>query len=347
MVAVIDARCLPVTEDLAWVRVEDPISAGRARRIATGLAHRLGFGEHRAAEIGIAVSELATNLDRHASQGTLLVRSVRASTHAAVEVVAADRGPGVADLASAFEDGRSTAGTLGVGLGAVRRLADAVSAFSEPGQGTVITARFHAFRETPTELAATDAAGMTRPIVGEDVCGDAYAVMRVGGRTRLMMCDGSGHGPLAAGASQAAVRVFCESVADAPPERVVAAIHAALRGTRGGAVAVADLDPAGESVRFAGLGNIAATVVFDGRKNGMSSVPGIAGYQARTIRAFDHRLPRGAAVVLHSDGLTEKWRPATSPALFDSTPLVIAAALLRDAGVHQDDAAVLVAKPRP
>ncbi|MEU8639160.1 ATP-binding SpoIIE family protein phosphatase [Amycolatopsis sp. NPDC048633] len=343
MVTVTVADCLPVTEDVAWVTVDDPTAAGRARRIATGLAERLGFPEGRTAEVGIVVTELVTNLDRHARHGTLVVRSVRATTHAAVEVVAADRGPGIGDPATAIEDGHSTAGTLGVGLGAVHRLSDAVTVFSEPGHGTIVTARF---RSAGAELAE-DAAGMTRPITGEEVCGDAYAVMRADGRMRLMMCDGSGHGPLAASAAREAVRIFCERPAGEPPEQVIAAIHTALRSSRGGAVAIADLAPAEGRVRFAGVGNIAGSVVLGDRKQGMISVPGIAGYQARTIRAFDHELPAGATVVLHSDGLTEKWRPGQWGALFDSTPLVIAAALVRDAGVRNDDAGVLVGKPRP
>jgi anti-sigma regulatory factor (Ser/Thr protein kinase) len=338
------ADCLPVTEDVAWVPVDDPSAAGRARRLAAGLAERLGFTEKRIAEVGIVVTELATNLDRHARHGTLLVRSVRATTHAAVEIVAADRGPGIGDPPAAIADGHSTTGTLGVGLGAVHRLSDAVTVFSEPGRGTVVTARF---QQAGADLADTDAAGMTRPITGEEVCGDAYAVMRANGRLRLMMCDGSGHGPLAASAAREAVRIFCERPAEEPPEQVIAAIHAALRSSRGGAVAVADLAPAERRVRFAGLGNIAASVVLGDRKQGMISVPGIAGYQARTIRAFDHELPAGAAVVLHSDGLTEKWRPGQWTALFESTPLVIATALVRDAGVRNDDASVLVGKPRP
>jgi hypothetical protein len=124
---------------------------------------------------------------------------------------------------------------------------------------------------------------------------------------------------------------------------VLGRIHTAMRGTRGGAVAVADLDLVRRTVRFSGLGNIAASVVVDGRKHSMVSVPGIAGYQARTIKAFDHPLPADATVVLHSDGLTERWVPRNR--LFLGEPLVVAAALLRDAGVRKDDAGVLVARP--
>jgi hypothetical protein len=159
-----------------------------------------------------------------------------------------------------------------------------------------------------------------------------------------MMCDGLGHGPLAASASRAAVRSFHDDRSGGPAE-IMARIHTAMRGTRGGAVAVADVDLERRTVRFAGLGNIAGSVVADGRKHGMVSVPGIAGYQVRTIKTFDYPLPEEAIVVLHSDGLTERWSPDDRDRLFSRGPLLIAAALLRDAGVRKDDAGVLVARP--
>jgi hypothetical protein len=159
-----------------------------------------------------------------------------------------------------------------------------------------------------------------------------------------MMCDGSGHGPLATWAAQAGVRSFHEDHSGGPGE-ILARVHTAMRGTRGGAVAVAELDIERRAVRFAGLGNIAATIVADGRKNGMVSVPGIAGYQARKIKTFDYSLPPDATVVLHSDGLTERWTAENRSRLFSRDSLLIAATLLRDAGVRKDDAGVLVARP--
>lgn len=329
--------------DVGSVRVDDVSAPGRARRFAAALATELGFTETRVAEIEIAVTELGTNLYKHAREGVLFARSVRAVEEAAVEIVAVDSGPGMANVEEAMRDGLSTTGTLGVGLGAVTRLADACSVLSEPGSGTIITARFHRRRGTPDELRGEPAAGITRPIDGEDVCGDSYAVCDEDGLIRLMMCDGSGHGPLAASASQAAVRAFRDNRTGGPAE-ILARIHTAMRRTRGGAVAVADVDLARRTVRFAGLGNIAASVIADGRKQGMVSVPGIAGYQVRSIKTFDYPLPDDAVVVLHSDGLTERWSPADRRGLFSRDPLLIAAALLRDAGVRKDDAGVLVAK---
>ena len=339
----IDPACLPMVEDVAWVHVDEAVAVGQCRRTATALAERLGFGPTRTAEVGLAVTEIGTNLHKHARHGMVLVRSVRATTQAAVEVVAVDHGPGIDDLDRAWRDGESTTGTLGVGLGAVARLSDSCAISSRPGRGTVLAARFHASRAPMAELPPTPTAGVTRAIGGEDVCGDAYAVRHDTNRLTLMLCDGSGHGPLAASAARAAVREFCARPSGRP-EEMVERIHDALRGTRGGAVGVADIDLVARSVRFAGLGNIAATVVADGHKKGMISVPGVAGYQARSFRGYDHPLPANAAVVLHSDGLTERWTADVVDGLLLGNPLLIATTLLRDAGVRRDDASVLVAR---
>jgi hypothetical protein len=49
-------------------------------------------------------------------------------------------------------------------------------------------------------------------------------------------------------------------------------------------------------------------------------------------------------VVLHSDGLTDRRRSADTPGLLAHSPLVVAATLLRDAGIRSNDACVLVAR---
>ncbi|GAA2979466.1 Anti-sigma regulatory factor (Ser/Thr protein kinase) [Actinokineospora diospyrosa] len=333
---------VPTAEDVAWLPVEDASAVGAARRAVTGLAERLAFPPTRTAEIALVVTELATNLAKHAEQGVLLLRALRTDARAEVEVAAVDRGPGMADPELAFRDGHSTTGTLGIGLGAVTRLSDLSAIRSAVGKGTILTARFapEAKRDRPAP-GEDFATGVTRPMDGEDICGDGYAIRRQDNRLHLMLCDGSGHGPLAALASQAAVRTFLETDLTTP-EEMVRRLHVGMNGTRGGAVAVAELDPAASVVRFAGVGNIAAAVVAE-RKRGMVSLPGIAGYQARSIRRFDYELPDDAVVVLHSDGLNERW--SIDPLdRWRAKPLVMALDLLREAGVRRDDASVVVAK---
>lgn len=332
-------------EDMAWLPLDDPSGAGAARRAAEQLADRLGLPAARIAEAGLAVTEIATNVQRHGGGGAILLRSVRSTGAAALEVVAMDAGPGIDDVARARRDGRSTRGTLGIGMGAVDRLADAVDISSEPGHGTVVVARFEADRRAAATVssAASRADGITRPLTGETVCGDAYAIRHERGRTTLMLCDGSGHGPLAAIASREAVRIFHE-LEDPTPETALRRIHGALSGTRGGAVSVAELDAAAGVVRFAGVGNVAGTIVTGGDKRGMVTIGGIAGYRAPSIRVFDHPLPPGAVVVLHSDGVRGRWAADRLARVLGRSPLLIAATLLRDAGLRQDDACVVVGR---
>lgn len=342
----VDAGCLPTALDVSWFPVEDTTAVGAVRRAADALARRLGFGEQRAAEVGIVATELASNLRKHADEGVMLLRSGRAGDgQPLVELVAIDSGPGMAEPATAWQDGRSTAGSLGIGLGAVARLADSHDAVSEPGRGSVFVARLHAMAPDGAALPGVDdsIAGLTRAVTGETVCGDVYAVRCSGRRLSIMMCDGSGHGPLAAAASQRAARVFCDGEA-CPPEAAVARIHAALEGTRGGAVAVAEYDPVTGNVRYAGVGNIGGALLSPDGRQGMVSLPGIAGYQARPIRAFEYRAAPGTLLVMHSDGLTERWTVEGRHRLLAAAPVLVASVLLREAGVRRDDASVVVAR---
>lgn len=338
-----DPECLPMTEDVAWVRVTDSSAVGAARRVAGQLADRLGFDAVRVAEVELAVTEIGSNLYKHARDGAVAIRSVRGVADRAVEVVAIDRGPGMADPVRSARDGESTAGSLGIGLGAIGRLADAHRISSRVGHGTVLTARFHPHRGPLAEIPDNRPVGLTRPIGGERICGDAYAFRQSPGRLIMLLCDGSGHGPLAASAAQIAVRVFCAR-SFAGPDQTVSALHEAMRGSRGGAVAVADLDMTGGTAMFAGVGNVSGAIVADGHKLPMLSLPGIAGFQSRTIRAFEYPLPAGAAVIMHSDGLSEQWTVGDVDGVWlTDNALVNAATVLGVAGTRMDDASVVVA----
>ncbi|MCM2388107.1 ATP-binding protein [Streptomyces albipurpureus] len=172
------------SEDVAWFR--DDLNA--ARGVASRLARRIGLGEHRVGEAVLAVSEAASNLAKHAVSGAIVLRIVRTEQHIGLEFLALDDGPGMADVAASMRDGRSTAGTLGIGLGMITRLADTFDLHSIPGQGTVMLARFwprdSRLRRPSARHASPESvvAGVTRCISGaqtvEDgrpACGDGWA----------------------------------------------------------------------------------------------------------------------------------------------------------------------------
>ena len=377
-------------EDVAWFR--DELTG--ARGAAAALARRIGLSEHRAGEVALAVSEAAGNLAKHAVDGAVLLRVLRTDLYAAVEFLAVDAGPGVADLPAAMRDGTSSTGTLGIGLGAIARLADTFDIYTLPGRGTVVTGRFwprddHQFRAGAAgRRLLTDepaVAGVTRPISGERVCGDAWAARwddgapqapltslgkgaesaagrshwslltgsrfsaeaaapSVGGPgTLVMLCDGLGHGPLAAVAAQAAVQAFRAGRGRLPQE-VIEEVHQALNGTRGAAVAVARIEPGHGRVLFCGVGNIAAALIDADSKTNLTSLPGIVGHQMRALRSFTYPLPADGALVMHSDGLSERWSTNALPGFLQHTPVTIAGQLLRHARAHRDDTSIVVAK---
>lgn len=322
---------------MRWFRVVGPSTAAAARSAAAAMARRLGFPARRADELVVAVSEAASNLDKHARDGSLLIQACFDRDVAGIELVTIDVGPGIADVRAAARDGHSTAGSLGVGLGAIRRIADFAELFSMLGRGTALVARFWPEPRTPDLRCA----GLIRPINGETESGDAFAALVAGDVLTGVLCDGLGHGPLAAAAAREALAAVLENP-EGEPAALLRRAHERMGHTRGGAVAIAQAE--GSVVRFAGLGNVAAWILSNDTRSGLPSVPGIAGHQARSIRQFEYSLPAGASIVLHSDGLSSRWDVRDLPGLAALDPLVISAALLAEAGAHRDDASVLVLK---
>ncbi|MBX7466902.1 SpoIIE family protein phosphatase [Streptomyces sp. MAG02] len=339
-------------EDVAWFRDGGSLAAA-ARGAAAALARRIGLNSHRAAEVALAVTEAATHVHRHAVDGALLLRVVREAGEAGVEFLTVDSGPGMTNVPAALADGESSAGTLGIGLGAVSRLADHFDLHSVPGRGTVMAAQFWPRsldgRAVVASPGSSLSAGVTRPISGESVCGDAWAVRSIdegaGHRPVLlvMLCDGLGHGPLAARASEAAVRAF-ETTSASSPEGVLGAVHRALQGSRGGAVAVARIEPDAGRLLYCGIGNVSGFLVGEDGRRALISAPGIVGAHMRRLRTFEEPLPARGALVMHSDGLTERWDTTMMPGLLHHSPLVMAGQLLREAAVRRDDAGVVVVK---
>ncbi|MFI6510192.1 ATP-binding protein [Streptosporangium sp. NPDC050855] len=323
-----------------WVRAEDASAIGALRRSAVALAESRGFGEEDTGRVAVAVSEAASNLVKHAVEGVMLVRP-HLELDSAVEVLAIDRGPGMRDVSRALRDGYSTTGTLGIGLGGIARMASGYEVHSMLGRGTVLGMYFTAqgAAQPPSRVS-----GLTRPIGEETVCGDAFVITEEGPVTTVMLCDGLGHGPAAAQASAEAVRLFLLHSA-LPPVTVLERIHLGLGHTRGGAVAVARVDGAAGTVSFAGLGNVSAWIVHGDGRQGMISVPGIAGHKARTLRQYEYPVPGRAVVVLHSDGLSERWDITSLPGLVTRLPSVVAGTLLREAGTRRDDACVVAVRP--
>jgi anti-sigma regulatory factor (Ser/Thr protein kinase) len=312
---------------------------GQARRAAHSAAAGAGLVSEMAGVVALIATELATNLARHAQYGALMIRSMGADDgHAGVELVAVDKGPGIRDFGRAMRDGFSTAGSAGKGLSAITRNASEFDCYSTAESGSAILARVYA--PGRRESGRYQQGVVCLPLDGQIVCGDAWLVDTKGASLRAVMIDGLGHGLEAAMAGSEAIRVMRES-ASATPADAMRAIHGALRATRGAAAAVAMVDTTTRHVRFAGIGNITASVVGIGSMRRMASHNGIVGHQIRTIHEFEYELPPHGYLILHSDGLSARWSLDAYPGLIGHDPAIVAGVLHRDFGRHNDDASIL------
>jgi anti-sigma regulatory factor (Ser/Thr protein kinase) len=331
---------VPETGDMTWIRVTEPSTCAAVRRRAADTARGVGLSENRVDEISVVSAELASNLVKHAREGSVLLRVLRHADRVGIGVLTVDTGPGTRDITSLIADGETTTGTLGIGLGAVKRFADRLDLHSVPGVGTIVSAEFWS---APLSAVPSGFAALTRPLEGESVCGDAFAERSAEGARIVMLADGLGHGPLAARASGAAVRSFLTSQ-ETSPRLLIEALHRSLRETRGAAVAVARVEADSGRVIYAGVGNISGRIVDTGSSSQLPSQPGIVGSNVPAVRELPARMERGQSLVMHSDGLTERWTLDDLPGILAADPVVMSAALLRAAGVRRDDASVLVAR---
>jgi len=332
------------------IEVSEPSQAGEARRRAVELAEELEMGENRCGAVAIAATEMATNLVKHAGRGHILVQRLTRPDRPGLRVIAVDKGPGIADISRALDDGQSTAGTMGSGLGAIRRLSDSFDFYSVPGSGTVVSADF--WHETGDAVPMAGPHGheepiqigvVSEPLRGEDVCGDGWAVRLLSDQAVLMVVDGLGHGVLAAEAAREAER----TLAMAKNESLTGVIHdahLALKKTRGAAIGIAKIETEKGLLSFAGVGNISASIVASGSSRSMASHNGILGQQMERIQEFTYPWNPGNILVMHSDGLGSRWDLERYPGIWNRHPSLIAAVLHRDFSRGRDDVTVLVAK---
>lgn len=325
------------------IEISEPSQAGEARRKALAFAQDLSFDDTRSGGVAIAASELATNIVKHAGKGAILVQTVGTNGQSCLRLLAVDGGPGIADMTKAMQDGHSTAGTLGSGLGAVRRLADEFEVYSTVGTGTIVRADFWREKRKSRPETALEIGVISEPIAGEEVCGDDWGIRMLPGGMLIMVADGLGHGTLANEAAQEANRVLAET-RYFEPHKILDEVHGVLKKTRGAAVAVAKVDLDKKLLRFAGVGNVSASIVSPASSRGLASHNGTLGQNAARFQEFTYPWEANSILIMHSDGLGTRWNLQKYPGIWNRHPSIIAAVLHRDFSRGRDDVTVFVAK---
>lgn len=121
---------MPITSELDIVRVRQQVRSW---------AVSCGFSLVEQTKLVTATSELARNALEHGRGGEALIEELDDGARRGVRVTFSDHGPGIPDIERALQDGFTTGGGMGHGLGGARRLVDDFSISSAPGRGTRVT----------------------------------------------------------------------------------------------------------------------------------------------------------------------------------------------------------------
>ncbi len=322
-----------------WLQVSEESAVGEARRLARSVAAACNFTAERQELVAIVASEAATNLHRYAENGRLLCAP---QPGGGLAVVAIDDGPGMERPDRMMQDGVSSIGSMGTGLGAMDRLSDRFELHSVPGDGTVIAAAFDG--PVKEDLLGFELGALRVAADEESVCGDNFAWRTKNGNLQALICDGIGHGPMAAHDADLLTEAFLRSQADKAGE-LMEGLCARQDIHRGAVAMCLSAKASEEDIEMVGVGNIAGLIVSEGKQRRVLSREGSIGGRC-VSRPETYRFERGEALVLHSDGLKTIRSNAAPGALLFRSPLMIAAILMRQGIKSYDDASILVLKRR-
>jgi anti-sigma regulatory factor (Ser/Thr protein kinase) len=341
-----------MAQDLMGTNGMQPVEAGvtwqgdvlRAGELGRGFSASLGFPAAQCDEIGLVVTELASNLIRHAPGGTITMGHVTTSERTGIEIQSVDKGPGISDVEQAITDGYSTAGGLGLGLGTVNRLMDELEIYSGSNGGLHIVCRRWVRARPSGAIAGGLAFGAaTRSYRQLPENGDTFLFKQWERNALVGVIDGLGHGPLAQRASHTA-RHYIERHFDQPLPSLFLGVGRACRTTRGVVMALARFDLTRQTLTVASVGNIEVRLVGSSEKFNLVVRRGIVGLNAPNPVPAEHPWTSSSLLIMHSDGIRSHWNWSEFSDVLQAAPNMIARRLLSELGKLDDDATVVVAR---
>jgi anti-sigma regulatory factor (Ser/Thr protein kinase) len=324
------------------VKIMQPVDVKRANASARGFARAAGFAPAECEEIALVVTELGSNLVKHAGGGEIELNSLVSGERKGIQIESEDSGPGIADVELAVTDGYSTTGSLGNGLGAVNRLMDELEVHPHPPTGVRILCR-RWVRPATKGLAhrRLEFGAATRACRLLPENGDALVIRQWEGHALAGVIDGLGHGQFAQRASQAA-RYYIEQHFDQPLESLFRGVARTCRSTRGVVMALGRFDLARQVVTIASVGNVEVRLIGSPGRFNLIVRRGILGFNAPNPVVSEHPWTPSSLLIMHSDGLRAHWEWDGFRDLAKERPAAIARHLLNKLGNMQDDATVVV-----
>lgn len=311
---------------------------------------RMGFSDIMRERMELICNEIVSNQVKYAGGNGLVQIWEAQCDHPSLDLFALDYGPGIANLPAALEDGYTTTGTMGKGLGAIARLA-AESEFytlppgmaqDSPWHGMAIWARFYVDGAPPPRDYQTGC--YIRAYQDDIYNGDKLCRQGDDRRLRWLHADGLGHGEDAAAVLKGACGVLEDK---ATPEEVLDRLSRRLSGTRGAVAMACEVDTAAQQARICGVGDMEAHLICNGRKRTIGFSPGVLGHAHRHFETAEVPFPKQALLITASDGLRKRWGLNTFPGLWRLHPQFIATFLGLVVGRSNDDKSVFVVRRTP
>lgn len=122
--------------ELPLAHQEDVVAVRQSTR---SYAVEIGLTIIDQTKIVTAASELARNTVVHGGGGKVTLEMIKEASRQGLRLTFEDSGPGISDLERAMQDGYTSAGGLGLGLGGSKRLCNEFSIESKVGVGTRVT----------------------------------------------------------------------------------------------------------------------------------------------------------------------------------------------------------------
>ena len=313
------------------------------------VTRRMGFSDAARERMELVCNEMASNQIKFAA-GTGMIQLWEGTAPPALDLFVLDYGPGVPNLRAALEDGYTTAGTMGKGLGAIRRLADESELYSLPAgvqprapwHGMCAWARFYLDGDVQRRVYQTGA--YLRAYQDDRYNGDCLCTRAADGRLRWLHMDGLGHGAAAADVVENVEQALDP---DAPLEQIMETLSVRLQGGRGAVGVVAEMDAAAGAVTVCGVGDMTAHLIRNGERRQITFAPGILGHAHRRPEVLSLALPPQTLVITASDGVRRDWTLETFPGLWRLHPQLIALLLGQVAARGNDDKSLFVIRPAP
>jgi serine/threonine-protein kinase RsbT len=102
-------------------------------------ASKIKMGLVNQTKLITAGSELVRNLLKYGGGGEVTIEVISLIAKTGVRVTFSDKGPGIADINQALQEGFSTTRSLGLGLPGAKKLVNEFNIESEVGNGTTVT----------------------------------------------------------------------------------------------------------------------------------------------------------------------------------------------------------------